>query len=90
MSGLMHGFTGCHFGYISESVVAASEAAGLVKACLLQQLQGEQKKTGPTCIFNTNLEVTASKSIYRLSNHSVPMISVIFENTDAKIRFICP
>lgn len=43
VSGLMHGFTGCHFGYISESVVAASEAAGLIKACLLQQLQGEQK-----------------------------------------------
>lgn len=44
MSGLMHGFTGCHFGYISESVVAASKAAGLIKACLLQQLQGEQRK----------------------------------------------
>lgn len=43
MSGLMHGFTGCHFGYISESVVAESEAAGLIKACLLQQLQDEQK-----------------------------------------------
>lgn len=46
MSGLMHGFTGCHFGYISESVVAASEAAGLIKACLLQLLQGEQKNKG--------------------------------------------
>lgn len=41
MSGLMHGFTGCHFGYISESVVAASEAAGLIKACLPQHLKVE-------------------------------------------------
>lgn len=43
MSALMRDFTGCHFGYISDSVVvAASEAAGLVRACLLQQLQIKQ------------------------------------------------
>lgn len=43
VSGLMHGFTGCHFGFISQSVVAASKAAGLIRACLLLQLQGVQE-----------------------------------------------
>lgn len=47
MSGLMHGFGGCHFGYISESVVVPSEAAGLIKARLLHQLQGQQKNQEP-------------------------------------------
>lgn len=38
VSGLMHGFSGCHFDYISESVAAAaaSRAAGLMKARLLK------------------------------------------------------
>lgn len=37
VSGRMHGFSGCHFDYISESVVvAASRAAGLTKARLLK------------------------------------------------------
>lgn len=37
VSGLMHGFSGCHFDYISESVAAAaSRAAGLMKAHLLK------------------------------------------------------
>lgn len=35
VSGLMHGFSRCHFDYISESVVA-SRAAGLMKARLLK------------------------------------------------------
>lgn len=47
MSGLMHGFSGCHFGYISESVVAPSEAAGLIKVRLPHQLQSEQKNQEP-------------------------------------------
>lgn len=46
MSGLMRDFTGCHFGYISESVVAASEAAGLIMARVRQQLQDEHQKPG--------------------------------------------
>lgn len=36
VSGLMHFFTVCHFGYISEAVVVVSKAAGLIRACLLQ------------------------------------------------------
>lgn len=45
MSGLMHGFSWCHFGYISESaMVAASKAVGLIKANLLQRLQEQDEE----------------------------------------------
>ena len=56
----MRDFTGCHFGYISEAVVvAASEAAGLITACLLQQLQGKRRNLED---FNdTFTQVVASK-----------------------------
>ena len=74
MSGLMHGFAGCHFGYISESVVAASEAAGLIKACLPQQLQGEHKNRNK---INSEHMFMAQNSIYRFLNHSDPMICLI-------------
>lgn len=46
MSALIHGFTGCHFGYMSESAAAAaSEAAGPTKARLPKQLKMKSNKS---------------------------------------------
>lgn len=72
VSGLMRDFTGCHFGYISESVVVASEAAGLIITRVRQQLQDEHQRAG-----NVHTGYHTRPQISRLLSRIAPVINGI-------------
>lgn len=82
VSGLMHGFTGCHFGYISESTVAASEAAGLILVRLLHSCR-MWRKTGTRWNFQTCLQrLWHQISIYWLLNNRDAWCGIFSDDTN--------